>query len=1195
MPSPICSVKDGAGAYVASTTKVVVTPGNVITIKLDTPAGAGTWELTCTSADDLSDAEAITAGIVIDQVNKQATFTCPAFSGRSYIFLSRVQGGVGPLTTGGYGTRSDYETSFKIYTAAVGGLDVGAVGETTEGGPIGMASSINSLIRSGGSASVPTGTGIPHIVAGVQSAASSLIVNADVDAAAAISVSKLAAGTNTHVLTTVAGVPTWAAPSGGGGSVPTGTGFYGVTAGSMDAAAIKVNLASGTYVTGTLAVGNGGTGITSFGAGVATWLGTPSSANLASALTDETGSGEVVFSTTPTFKTSVKVNNPANTFAYTLTPAAIAANRTLNLPLLTGTDTLVGEAHTATLTNKTIAAGSNTITGLANANIDSAAAIAVSKLAAGTNTYVLTTTGGVPVWAAPTAFTPPTGTGVALVSAGALVGAAGTVNLASGTYVSGTLAVGNGGTGITSFGSGVATWLGTPSSANLAAAITDETGSGALVFGTAPTFKTTLTLRNPADTFSYIFTPAAIAANRTLTLPLLTGNDTMVTEAFTQTLTNKTINGSSNTITNVSLTSGVTGTLPVANGGTGITSLGAGVATWLGTPSSANLISAMTDETGTGELVFSTTPTFKTSVKVNNPANTFAYTLTPAAIAANRTLNLPLLTATDTLVAEAFTQTLTNKTIDADSNTITNIENADIKASAAIAVSKLAAGTNTHVLTTVAGVPTWQAPSGGSTPTGTGFYTVTGGVMDAASAPYGTGVLTFLATPSSANLRSMLTDESGTGEAIFSTSPTFKTGILLNNPANTFAYTFTPAAIAAARTITLPLLTGNDTMVTEAFTQTLTNKTISGASNTITNVSLTSGVTGTLPVANGGTGITSLGSGVATWLGTPSSANLAAAITDETGTGALMFGTAPTVKTTLTIRNPADTFSYTITPSAIAATRTLTLPLLTGNDTFVTEAHTQTLTNKTINASSNTISNIVNANVSASAAIDGTKIDPDFGSQLVQTGGNVLGTVVIGTTCLATDGSYTPTTGNVRLNNTHKITSRNNANSANVCIAQYSTGDVLFFGHNSGFGEIAYGAIHNCSQYTYFAVASSYYIHLEASEVRMGNPVVGDDTVYAAHGSVNSSYTNVDYTIPAAEYKYYTVSFTSTGAAAKTVTFPHPSSLARSYIKNIRNDTEHNLTISTGTGTTIDVTSHYGVMLEFTNGGVRVAGNEYPL
>lgn len=40
----------------------------------------------------------------------------------------------------------------------------------------------------------------------------------------------------------------------------------------------------------------------------------------------------------------------------------------------------------------------------------------------------------------------------------------------------------------------------------------------------------------------------------------------------TATLTNKTINGSSNTITNVSLSTGITGTLPVANGGIGNTS-----------------------------------------------------------------------------------------------------------------------------------------------------------------------------------------------------------------------------------------------------------------------------------------------------------------------------------------------------------------------------------------------------------------------------------------------------------------------------------------------------------------------------------------------------------------------------------------------------------------------------------------------
>ena len=67
-------------------------------------------------------------------------------------------------------------------------------------------------------------------------------------------------------------------------------------------------------------------------------------------------------------------------------------------------------------------------------------------------------------------------------------------------------------------------------------------------------------------------------------------------------------------ISGINLASQVAGTLPVANGGTGVAALGTGIPAWLGTPSSANLATAMTDETGTGALVFANTPTLVTPV-----------------------------------------------------------------------------------------------------------------------------------------------------------------------------------------------------------------------------------------------------------------------------------------------------------------------------------------------------------------------------------------------------------------------------------------------------------------------------------------------------------------------------------------------------------------------------------------------------
>ncbi len=78
----------------------------------------------------------------------------------------------------------------------------------------------------------------------------------------------------------------------------------------------------------------------------------------------------------------------------------------------------------------------------------------------------------------------------------------------------------------------------------------------------------------------------------------------------------------------IGLTTHVSGTLPAANGGTGVTSLGANIPTFLQTPSSANLAAAVTDETGSGALVFANSPTlgaFNATGNVNLDGGTFVF------------------------------------------------------------------------------------------------------------------------------------------------------------------------------------------------------------------------------------------------------------------------------------------------------------------------------------------------------------------------------------------------------------------------------------------------------------------------------------------------------------------------------------------------------------------------------------------
>jgi hypothetical protein len=83
------------------------------------------------------------------------------------------------------------------------------------------------------------------------------------------------------------------------------------------------------------------------------------------------------------------------------------------------------------------------------------------------------------------------GTGLTSGTSGGVLYYSATGTLASSAALTANALVIGGGAGVapstTTTGTGILTFLGTPSSANLAAAVTDETGSGALVFGTNPT------------------------------------------------------------------------------------------------------------------------------------------------------------------------------------------------------------------------------------------------------------------------------------------------------------------------------------------------------------------------------------------------------------------------------------------------------------------------------------------------------------------------------------------------------------------------------------------------------------------------------------------------------------------------------------------------------------------------------------